>query len=267
MSSSSAASAAPSFSASSMSPVADARSSAPSAVPTTARRDTRSTTPAVVGQVGHHVGQRARPGRCSRPPAPASTARSAVTAARRVLVVEHLREQARRAPWSAARHSTASAPCAGAGSICSGVEQLGRLVDAAEPAQPGRGDDHGVELTRAAPCAMRVSTLPRIGTTSQAEAEGLELGDRAAASRCRPSTPAGSSPSTRPSRATSASRGSSRGGTAAMHEPRVRCRREVLVGVHGEVDLAGHERVAQLRDEHADAERGRSGRTTGRRRC
>ena len=43
------------------------------------------------------------------------------------------------------------------------------------------------------------------------------------------------------------------------HEPRVRRRREVLVGVHGEVDLVGHERVAQLRDEHADAERGDRG--------
>jgi hypothetical protein len=32
--------------------------------------------------------------------------------------------------------------------------------------------------------------------------------------------------------------------------------------VHGEVDLTGHERVAQLRDEHSDAERGdRGGRT------
>jgi hypothetical protein len=36
--------------------------------------------------------------------------------------------------------------------------------------------------------------------------------------------------------------------------------------VHGEVDLFGHERVAQLRDEHADAERG-DRRTSGHRRC
>ena len=40
-----------------------------------------------------------------------------------------------------------SALCGG-GEHLDGVEQFGRLGDAAQPPQPGRGDDHRVELTR-----------------------------------------------------------------------------------------------------------------------
>ena len=65
--------------------------------------------------------------------------------------------------------------------------------------------------------------------------------------------PGGSSPSVSPSRATSASRGSSRGGTAAMVMPVGRRGRQVLVGVDGDVDLVGEQRGAQRRHEHAGA--------------
>ena len=47
---------------------------------------------------------------------------------------------------SSARHSTASAPWAGAGSICSGSSDLGQLVHAAQPRQPGVGEHDRVEL-------------------------------------------------------------------------------------------------------------------------
>ena len=65
---------------------------------------------------------------------------------------------------------------------------------------------------------MRVSTLPRTGTTSRPSPRPRSCASR----RGEPvpmRLPAGSSPSTRPSRATSTSRGSCRGGTAATTRP------------------------------------------------
>ena len=164
-------------------------------------------------QVGHHVGQAPPTGALQPASRAASTARSAVTAAR-VHSSSSTARAARRGRGRPRGTRSASAPCAGAGSICSGVEQLGRLVDAAQPAQPGRGDDHGVELAGGDLARSRVSTLPRIGTTSRPRPRASSWATR----RGDPvptRAPAGSSPSTRPSRATSASRGSSRGGTAA----------------------------------------------------
>ena len=94
------------------------------------------------------------------------------------------------------------------------VEQLGRLVDPAEPAQPGGRDDDRVELARARPCRCGCRRCPG---SARRRARGPSARS-CAVRRGEPvptRDPGGSSPSTRPSRATSASRGSSRGGTAA----------------------------------------------------
>ena len=128
-----------------------------------------------------------------------------------------------------------------------------------EPAQPGRGDHHGVQLARGRPCRAGCRRC-RGSARSAGPGRAPRAGRSGAASRCRPSRPAAARRAPCPSRATSASRGSSRGGTAAMTQPRVGRGRQVLVGVHGDVDLAGEQRVAQLRDEHADAERRDRGR-------
>ena len=104
---------------------------------------------------------------------------------------------------SSVRHSTASAPWPGAGSIWSGSSTSVTSSSAAEPGQPGAGEHDGVDLAVARPCASRVSTLPRIADDLEAEAERLRAGRRGAASRCRRGCRRGSSPRVRPSRATS----------------------------------------------------------------
>ena len=132
-----------------------------------------------------------------------------------------------------------------------------------EPAQPGRGDHHGVQLARARPCRAGCRRCPGSARV-EAEAERLELGDaprRAGADR-RPRAAA---------RRALAVAGDQRVAGVlprrdrGERQPGVGRGRQVLVGVHRDVDLAGDQRVAQLRDEHADAERGDRRRTSGRR--
>ena len=107
---------------------------------------------------------------------------------------------------------------AGRGQHLERVEDLGGLVEPAQPGRPARA--------RTTASSSPSATEPQPGVDVAA--------DRSTTSRPRPSArscaarrgepvptraPAGSSPRVRPSRATSTSRGSSRGGTAASDEP------------------------------------------------
>ena len=106
------------------------------------------------------------------------------------------------------RHSTASAPWPGAGSIWIGSMHLGDRVEPAEPGQPGPGEHDGVELTVGDERDPGVDVAAH-GDDLEAEAERAQLrgpARRAGADR----GPGGSSPRVSPSRATSTSRGSSR---------------------------------------------------------
>ena len=214
MSSSSAASAAPSFSASSMSPVTEARSSAPSI-----GADHRAQRDAVDRAVRRRPDRRRRrparrPARCSRPRArPAPRARRSPRPGwtrrrgRRRRAVAEL--DVRRPALHRQR------ALGGRGQHLQRVEQLGGLGDAA---RAGRSPAAATTTASSSPDAH----LADPGVDVAADRHDLAGRGRArraarcaAASRCRSAAPAGSSPSTLPSRATSASRGSSRCGTAA----------------------------------------------------
>ena len=118
---------------------------------------------------------------------------------------------------SSSRHSTASAPCAGAGSISAGSR-----ISVASCARPRRASPARASTTASSSppetLRSRVSTLPRIGTVSIGRPSAASCAMRRTAP-VPTRAPGGSCARVRPSRATSASRGSSRGGTAAMTSP------------------------------------------------
>ena len=114
---------------------------------------------------------------------------------------------------SSARHSTASAPWAGAGSMSMGSSAWVTSARRPTRASPARA------TTTASSCPActlptRVSRLPRSATTSRPRPSARSWATRRGAD-VPTVEPAGSSPSTSPSRATRASRESSRVGTAA----------------------------------------------------
>jgi hypothetical protein len=166
-------------------------------------------------------------------------------------VVEHLREErGQRGVGRAALDGERT--LGGCGQHLQGVEQLARLVDAAQAAQPCGGDHHGVELPRGDLADAGVDVAPD-RHDAQTQAERLELGDppRRAGTDRRSCRQLAEHPAVAgDQRVARVLPRRDRGD----HEPRVRCRGEVLVGVHGDVDLVRDERVAQLRDEHADAQ-------------
>ena len=143
------------------------------------------------------------------------------------------------------RHSTASAPCPGAGSICSGSSTSVTSSSRPSRASPARAR---ITASTSPSCTLRsrVSTLPRIATTSRPSPSACSW----AARRGEPVPtlePTGSSPRVRPSRATTASRGSSRSGHRGHHDAdRIGCG-QVLEGVHRDVDVAAQQGVAQRR--------------------
>ena len=150
-------------------------------------------------------------------------------------VVERAEQVGRSVSGSSSSALDRQRALAGGGQHLDRVDDLGDGVEPAEPGQPGAGEHDGVELAVARPGASRVSTLPRTATTSRPRPSARSW----AARRGEPvptREPAGSSPRVSPSRATSASRGSSRGGTAASTMPLGRGGRQVLERVHGEVD-------------------------------
>src|SRR6478736_8004133 len=115
------------------------------------------------------------------------------------------------------RHSTARAPCPGAGSTW-----MGSITSVASSRRPRRARPARASTTASsAPVEtnpIRVSTFPRIGRISMPSPRAASWAVR----RGEPvptTEPAGSSPSVRRSRATSTSRLSSRTGTAATTSP------------------------------------------------
>jgi hypothetical protein len=93
------------------------------------------------------------------------------------------------------------------------VKHLGDLVDSTQTSNPGSGQYDGVKLTGGDLPDPGVDVATD-GDQLDPETEGFELGDPA-----RRTSPTGSSPRVRPSRATITSRGSSRDGTAASAIP------------------------------------------------
>ncbi len=242
----------------SMSDVAEARSSAPSSVPSTARSEIRS--------IARPSSSRSETTSASAPtgalqPASraASRARSAVTAAR-VYSSSSTERSAAASSWSAAvpaRHSTASAPWAGAGSICSGSSSSVASSTRPEPAQPGGGHHHGVQLAGGDLADPGVHVAADRDDL-QAEPERVELGPAPRRAGADP----GSGGQLAEHLAVAGDQRVARvlpGRHRGQAQPRVRRGGQVLVGVHGHVDLAAHQRLAQRRDEHADAELGDRG--------
>ena len=181
------------------------RSALPSGALTTARSDssgpsTPSTTSASAPTGAEHPASSS-----------ARRTRSAVVQAR---VSASSRAATRDAvPASSARTSTASAPWPGAGSIW-----IGSISSVTSSTRPSRRSPAAARTTASsrpsATVRSRVSTLPRRSVTTSPRPRASSCARR----RGDPVptvAPAGSSPRVRPSRATSASRASSRVGTAA----------------------------------------------------
>ena len=148
------------------------------------------------------------------PPLARRKARSASTAAR--VAGSSSRATSGRAIGSSARTSTASDPWPGAGSATS----AGR-TSLIRPSRPSRVSPAtartSASASPAASLRRRVSTLPWSGSRAQVRAGAPGGRRRGAGCRCRPRAPAGRVARVRPaSRQTSASRGSSRGGYAAI---------------------------------------------------
>ena len=122
---------------------------------------------------------------------------------------------------SSALHSTASAPCPGAGSIWPGSrisEAASRRPSRARPAAATTTASSSPSLT----LRNRVSTLPRMASTSKPRPRARSCAVR----RGEPvptRDPLGSSASVTPSRLTRASRGSSRCGNAMTTRPSAGC--------------------------------------------
>ncbi len=182
----------------------------------------------------------------------ASTARSASTAARVPRVVQRgahrvdevgVARRGTRPPAHPARARAASA----AGRASRSPRRAGR----AGPARPGPGPRRPTRRRR--PCrsgcprcrGSPTTSKPRPSAWSCAARRGDPVPTRA---------PAGSSPRVSPSRATSTSRGSSRSGHGGQRD-QSGCGAvgQVLERVHGDVDVAAQQRVAQGADEDAGA--------------
>ena len=222
---------------------------------------------------------RARRRRRPRPPRPsaptgaeqpassaASRARSAVTAARVCGVVERAsgREPVARVVGAALDRQRA---------LAGGGEHLERVERPRWPRRAGRAGRarRGPGRRRR---RRRRATLPEPGVDVaadgddlEAEPEGARAGRPGAASRCRP----GSRPAARRGSARRGPRARRAGpraaGTAASAMPSAGRGRQVLERVHGEVDVAVEQRVAQRADEDAGAaDRGQRRARSGRRR-
>jgi hypothetical protein len=119
------------------------------------------------------------------------------------------------------------------------VDDLGGLDEAAEPLQARPRAGRPRRARRLRPCDAGVDVAAdRHDLVAEPEAE--QLGG-AAREPVPIRAPGGQLADRQPSRATSTSRGSSRSGTAAMTSPGRGRRRQVLVRVDGEVDLAGEQ--------------------------
>ena len=154
---------------------------------------------------------------------------------------------------SPARHSTASAPCPGAGSICSGSSTSVDLVEPAEPGQAGAGEHDGVVARPTRTLPIRVSTLPRIADDLETEAERVQLGGPAR----RAGADAAAGRQLAEGEAVAGDDDVARVLARRARRP-ARCRRagsvgQVLERVHGDVDVAAQQRVAQRADEDAGA--------------
>ena len=132
------------------------------------------------------------------------------------------------------------------------VEHLGGLVERGRAGPGRRGRARRRRARRRRPCrsGCRRCRGPR---PARRRGRAPRSGRRGAGRRCRRGLPGGSSPRVSPSRATTTSRGSSRGGTAARAMPSAAAVGQVLERVHGDVDLAAQQRVAQRADEDAGA--------------
>ena len=242
------ASRAPSPTASSRLPVADMRTdSAPSGDSATARSHSSSPSSPSATSASAPIGAEQPPSRV------ASTARSASTVARVARVVEGGQRGDEVVVGAALDRERA---LAGRGQHLQRVEHLGDLLEPADPGQPGAGEQHRVVLAGAdlADPGVDVATDAR---HVQTEAEGVQLRD--------PARRAGADPA--------AGRELAEGEPVAGDDDvaRVLARRyggerdpvggggrQVLERVHGDVDLAAQQRVAQGADEDAGAGRRRS---------
>ena len=186
-----------------------------------------------------------RPEPCSRPPGRRAGVRSAVTAARVARVVEGGASIATSSGSSSARHSTASAPWPGAGSICSGSRTSVTSSEPAEPGEAGAGEHDGVELAVGDLAEPGVDVAADRRRCSRPRPSAVQLGRSGAASRCRRGAGRqarrGSGRRGRPARRA----GPRAAGTAASASPSGAAGRQVLQRVDGEVDLAGEQRLAQ----------------------
>ena len=187
----------------------------PATLPSTAITAPRSVSVAVGDR-----GVARRPVRCSRPPAsPAGCVRRPRRPARRGSPGTRTAGPYQAVSRSAARHSTASAPCAGAGSITSGPN-----VSVIAPVRPSR-----VSPATASTTASRspVADHPQPGVDvaadryhPQVRAGAAAVGRPAGVIRCRPVAPVGRVSSVSPSRAHSASDGFSRVGHRGQRQTR-----------------------------------------------
>ena len=107
----------------------------------------------------------------------ASRARSAVTTCRVCGVVEHVEQvgDLGRAWVVRAAALDRQRPLAGGGKHLDGVDHLGDRVEAAEPGEPGAGQDDGVELAVLDQPEPGVDVAAH-GHDLEAEAEGAQLG-------------------------------------------------------------------------------------------
>ncbi len=139
---------------------------------------------------------------------------------------------------------------AGRGQHLPRIEDLRDRVQPLDPRQPRVGEHDRVELARRSPCAAGCRRCRgSAGRPDQGEAPAAA--PSGAANRCRSRAPRGRSASLAgPHRA---SRGSSRGGTAASAMPSAGSVGRSFERVHGEVDLAGEHLLAQPADEDAGA--------------
>ena len=142
-------------------------------------------------------------------------------------------------------------PLAGGGQHLDRVEQLGGLVDAAQAAQAGGGEDDGVEPALGDGAQAGVDVAAQAGD-HQAEAERLEL--RAPAGR--PGADGGAGGQLAEGEPVAGDERVARvlaGGHGGDGRRGIRGGGQVLERVHGEVDPAVGEGGAQRGDEHAGA--------------
>ena len=149
------------------------------------------------------------------------------------------------------RHSIASAPWPTAGSMTS----IGAGSRSPRPLSPSRSSPHSASTSASTSPA---SSLPQPGVRhcrgsarSRGRADAAAAAPGGAARRCRFSRPFGSAASPAPSRDTSTSRGSSRGSTQAIVEPRREARLHVLQRMHRQVDPPVEQRLLDLLGEQA----------------